>query len=401
MSQNATAYERYYLNRLRGAKMETRLFNSPYGELTLFRRPFRPRETLQAWDAADDYLLHYLSEQDLGANARILIVNDSFGSLTTALADYACTLWADSAISQLCSAENAARNGKRPPQFIPATQVPEGNFDVILYRLPKSRSLLNYQLQSLAPLCQAGAVFIGAAMARHIDQHIVAAFAKNIATVKPSLARKKARLMHLDGEILSGSAQSDTKTITLADHEMVLANRANVFSRDKLDQGSRILLDSLAKLDAPQHVADLGCGNGIIGISAAKRWPGAQFHYFDDSFLAIDSAQRNVSHNLGEARQAARFTASDCLFDYKGERFDLILCNPPFHQDHHVGDHIARQMFRDSFEHLVTDGVLCVVGNRHLGYHILLKKLFGNCETINSDSKFVVLLARKTTPSNG
>lgn len=383
--------------------METRVFNSAYGELTLFRRPFRPRETLQAWDAADDYLLHYLAELNLADSTRILIVNDSFGSLSTALAQYSCTLWADSAISELCSAENAERNKRPAPQFIPATAPPTGKFDVILYRLPKSRSLLNYQLQCLAPLCRDAAQFIGAAMARHIDQNIVSAFAKNIATAKPSLARKKARLIHLDGEIISESPQSDTKTISLVDHNIVLANRANVFSRDKLDLGSRIMIASLPVLDTPTHIADLGCGNGVLGISAARQWPGAQLHFFDDSFLAVDSAEHNVRQNLGDlaAASSSQFSASDCLHAYRGDDFDLILCNPPFHQDHHVGDQIARQMFRDSHKHLTEGGVLCVVGNRHLGYHVLLKKLFGNCETINSDSKFVVLRARKASPSNG
>lgn len=391
----------YYSSQRGETNMETRVFNSAYGELTLFRRPFRPRETLQAWDAADEYLLQQLAERNLDKSTRILIVNDSFGSLSTALADYACTLWVDSAISQLCSTENAARNNKLPPAFIPANSPPSGQFDMILYRLPKSRSLLTYQLQTLAPLCRSGAIFIGAAMARHIDHHIVSAFAKNIATVKPSLAKKKARLMHLEGEIIAVERQSDSKTITLAEHNMVLVNRANVFSRDKLDQGSRIMLASLEKLDTPTNVADLGCGNGILGISAAQHWPNAYVYYADDSFLAIESAKQNVRQNLGEDYSNATFSVSDCLYGYKGEDFDLVLCNPPFHQDHHVGDHIARQMFRDSHKHLALNGVLCVVGNRHLGYHVLLKKLFGNCETINSDSKFVVLRARKTTPSNG
>ena len=381
--------------------METRVFNSAYGELTLFRRPFRPRETLQAWDAADEYLLHHLAEMKLESSTQILIVNDSFGSLCTALAAYSCTLWADSAISQLCSAENAVRNDKPSSQFIPATAPPMGKFDLILYRLPKSRSLLNYQLQCLAPLCKDGAQFIGAAMARHIDQNIVSAFTKNIANAQPSLARKKARLIFLEGEIITPPSETDTKTITLAEHDIVLANRANVFSRDKLDQGSRIMLASLGLLSAPNCIADLGCGNGVLGISAAKQWPTAQIHFFDDSFLAIDSAIQNVSLNLGANLANIQFSTGDCLHGYKGEDFDLILCNPPFHQDHHVGDQIARQMFQDSLHHLANNGVLCVVGNRHLGYHVLLKKLFGNCETINSDSKFVVLLARKTIPSNG
>jgi len=378
--------------------METRTFKSAFGELTLFRRPFRPRETLQAWDAADDYLLAHLAELDLPSETRILIVNDSFGSLSTALAAYECHLWADSAISQLCATENAARNNKAAPTFIPATIAPTGKFDLILYRLPKARSLLNYQLQILAPLCSTGAQFIGAAMARHIDQNIVAAFASTIAIAKPSLARKKARLIFLEGDFITAPNKADSKTLDLTEVNLQIINRANVFSRDKLDQGSRMVIASLNTLDPPQHLADLGCGNGLLGIVAARQWPTAQVHFFDDSFLAIDSAKQNVSGNLGETN--AKFSASDCLYGYTGDPFDLILCNPPFHQDHHVGDQIARQMFRDSFHHLANNGVFCVVGNRHLGYHVLLKKLFGNCETINSDSKFVVLVARKTSPSN-
>jgi 16S rRNA (guanine1207-N2)-methyltransferase len=36
---------------------------------------------------------------------------------------------------------------------------------------------------------------------------------------------------------------------------------------------------------------------------------------------------------------------------------------------------------------------LRVVGNRHLGYHLKLKKLFGNCETVAGNAKFVILKA--------
>jgi 16S rRNA (guanine1207-N2)-methyltransferase len=43
----------------------------------------------------------------------------------------------------------------------------------------------------------------------------------------------------------------------------------------------------------------------------------------------------------------------------------------------------------------VNGGILHVVGNRHLGYHIKLKRLFGNCKTIASNGKFVILQASK------
>jgi len=72
-----------------------------------------------------------------------------------------------------------------------------------------------------------------------------------------------------------------------------------------------------------------------------------------------------------------------------------VLCNPPFHQQHAVTDHLAWQMFRDAKRCLQYGGELRIVGNRHLDYHHKLKKLFGNCTLIASNQKFVVLRAVK------
>jgi len=76
-----------------------------------------------------------------------------------------------------------------------------------------------------------------------------------------------------------------------------------------------------------------------------------------------------------------------------GDPFDLILCNPPFHQGHVIGDHIAWQMFAQSKKQLRKDGELWIVGNRHLQYHIKLKKIFGNCRQVAGNAKFVMLAA--------
>jgi 23S rRNA (guanine1835-N2)-methyltransferase len=371
----------------------TAILSAPTGSFTLSRRPHRDRETLQAWDAADEYLLHHLAAKDIAADSRFLIVNDSQGALSTALADYSCTLWADSAISQLSSLENCARNERKPPLFVPATEIPPGSYDYILYKLPKSRSLLKYQLQHLAPLIAAPERFIAAAMARHIDHHVVTYFADYLAPARPSLARKKARLIELLEAPTPKVPADDSKVLSLPELGLTLCNRANVFSRDKLDRGSRLMLSGIELLPSATRVADLGCGNGLLGISAARRWPDASIYFFDDSFLAIDSACKNAASNTPTAAAKARYIADDGLSNYTDEPFDLILCNPPFHQDHHVGDHIAKTMFQDCVTHLAPEGRLCVVGNRHLGYHVLLKQLFGHCDIIASDPKFVVLLA--------
>jgi 16S rRNA (guanine1207-N2)-methyltransferase len=109
----------------------------------------------------------------------------------------------------------------------------------------------------------------------------------------------------------------------------------------------------------------------------------------------VAAAERNYRDNgFADGAPAARFHVDDGFSSYRGEPFDLILCNPPFHQGHVVGDQIARQLFAQSRQQLRRGGELWIVGNRHLQYHIVLKKIFGNCRQIAANSKFVVLAAR-------
>lgn len=86
---------------------------------------------------------------------------------------------------------------------------------------------------------------------------------------------------------------------------------------------------------------------------------------------------------------------NDCLANVDEQSADIILCNPPFHQQNATTDHIAWQMFKDSYRALKKGGELRIVGNRQLGYHIKLKRIFGNEKLIASNEKFVILSAIK------
>lgn len=378
---------------------EFKLWQTACGDFQLHRRPLRRRELLQAWDAADSLLIEHIHQLGLAAGSEVLIVNDDFGALCTALSQFSCSLWSDSATSHIASANNCSHNSCSQPNHLASTDQPVGNYALIVYKLPKSRSLQEFQLSRLAPLCGPSTQFVGAAMAKHIDSNVMASFAKLIGEAKASLAHKKARLIHVTPKLDATEYNNDSRLLTLPEFDLVLENRANVFSRNKLDQGSRVLLECMENLDTPTRVADLGCGNGLLGIVAQRLWPKASVHFFDDSYLAINSAENNYAANIGAAMDTPpSFTASDCLHDYDGEPFDLILCNPPFHQNHHVGDHIAQQMFHDSYQHISEDGHLCVVGNRHLAYFKRLQGLFGNASNIHSNAKFVVTLSQKCRP---
>jgi 16S rRNA (guanine1207-N2)-methyltransferase len=83
------------------------------------------------------------------------------------------------------------------------------------------------------------------------------------------------------------------------------------------------------------------------------------------------------------------------LTDFEDESCDLVLCNPPFHQQQAVGDAIALSMFEQAARVLRSDAECWVVGNRHLDYHKKLGKWFGGVELAASSAKFVIFKANK------
>ena len=103
------------------------------------------------------------------------------------------------------------------------------------------------------------------------------------------------------------------------------------------------------------------------------------------------SAKLTLEANLNVGDYHIEYLAANGLTGFKPESADLILCNPPFHQQHVLGDATAWQMFKQSKETLVKGGELWVVGNRHLDYHLKLKKMFGNHKIIAANDKFVIL----------
>ena len=90
-----------------------------------------------------------------------------------------------------------------------------------------------------------------------------------------------------------------------------------------------------------------------------------------------------------------RVYADDGLKQVEPESLELVLCNPPFHQGHTVSADIAHSMFHDAHRALEPSGELWVIANRHLGYHVKLKALFGRCEVKASDRKFTLMRAVK------
>lgn len=373
-------------------------FEIPQGRFELRRLPRRRNELLQAWDAADEYLLNHLSgEGRPPAGAQIVILNDSFGALALALHDYKPIAISDSYLSQQATRNNLQLNGmgEGGVRLLNSLSVPDAPIDYLLIKIPKTLGLLEHQLHSLRPLLKPGSKIIAAGMVKAIPASAWKMLERLVGPTVPSLAVKKARLIFatLDPQLALPPNPYPVR-YTLENTDLIISNHANVFSRDSLDIGTRLLLQHLPDNGDYRDVIDLGCGNGIVGLMLARRLPGARIRFVDESFMALASARENFERAFAGTR-LAEFTAGDCLTGFAEESADCIVCNPPFHQQHTIGDHIAWQMFQQAHQVLRRGGELRVIGNRHLNYHQSLKKLFGNWQPVAGNAKFTIIKAIK------
>jgi 16S rRNA (guanine1207-N2)-methyltransferase len=170
-----------------------------------------------------------------------------------------------------------------------------------------------------------------------------------------------------------------------------VCSRPGVFSWDRLDGGTRVLLESF-DVGADDTVLDLGCGYGLIGAVAAQRASQGVVYMVDAQIDAVRSAQQTVTANHLTNCQVL---ASDCAAAVRHLRFDQVLSNPPFHAGKATTDHMAVQFVRDAYEVLKPSGRLQLVANRFLPYEEVIQPLFGNVSTLYQDSRFKVLAATR------
>ncbi len=362
---------------------------TPAGDVPLKRFPSAHDPTLKAWDAADQWLIERTFES-LPEGSTLLVLNDEFGALTTALCNhYSVTHWSDSRVSQIATERNLELNNGHA-DFLPSTQLPDKNrFDLILVRPPKNLRLLQYQLNQLSHHLEALPIWVGE-MQKHITSGLKQCLDTYLDQLNPGRSEKKARI--ITGQLKLAAAEPESPFRYFDYQGLTLANMANVFSSDSIDIGSRFFIEQFNQLPNAQRIGDLGCGNGALSLFAAKHLPQAQIVGFDESFMAVASAEETFNRNQ---LSNGKFLISNLLNEAADEFFDIILCNPPFHQQRRVTTDTARRMIKQARYKLKPGGELWIVANRHLNYHIDLKRTFGNLETLNASPKFVILRSQK------
>ena len=142
---------------------------------------------------------------------------------------------------------------------------------------------------------------------------------------------------------------------------------SGVFSPDRLDAGTRLLLLEAPPLDArDRRVLDLGCGWGPIACVAGLRSPAS-------AVLAVDVNERALRLTAGnaEANGAGNVNVAHPDEVSPTRRFDRILCNPPIR----VGKAALRALLATWLDRLAPGGRAHLVVHRHLGSDSLARWL--------------------------
>lgn len=156
-----------------------------------------------------------------------------------------------------------------------------------------------------------------------------------------------------------------TECMVLDQHFVFLTDNG-VFSKDGLDFGSRLLLETIPLEEVGANILDVGCGYGCLGIILNK-FTGATVDMVDVNLRAIHLANRNIKEN--GCYHISAFE-SNCYENVK-KKYSCIVTNPPIR----AGKKVVYQILMGAINYLEKNGVLFLVVRKEQGAKSLISDL--------------------------
>ncbi len=157
-----------------------------------------------------------------------------------------------------------------------------------------------------------------------------------------------------------------------------------VFSKDRFDYGTRVLLENIDVGSLFGNVLDLGCGTGVVGVILGTINKNIVIDMVDVNERAIELAKENIKFNNLDNN----VFVSD-VYSNVDDKYDYIITNPPIR----AGKEVIRKFLFGANDYLNDNGTLYFVMRKDHGVKSMIKELeeIYNIDIIGKDKGFYIV----------
>lgn len=376
---------------------------SDFGFESLRRWPDLEADNLFAVDAADRLMLDEAATSLANAGSgQVVVIGDNYGALTLGALNLGAAtphlmdgvrVHQDVLSGELALKHNADAAGPTGA-FRSMSLAPEllTGARVVLLRLPRSLDALDEIASMIAAHADSHVTIYAGGMIKHLALAMNETLGKYFDSVRPGLARQKARVLTVTSPMSDVVSDAWPKRQLHNDLGLWVCAHGGVFAGTRVDIGTRFLLGVLGKAKPEAASAiDLGCGTGVIAAALAVARPTITVLAADQSAAAVASARATAEAN-GVADRVT-VMRDDGLASQPDASAELILLNPPFHVGATVHTGLATRLFDDAARVLAPGGELWTVYNTHLGYRNALTRIVGPTRHVARNAKFTITVS--------
>ncbi len=145
------------------------------------------------------------------------------------------------------------------------------------------------------------------------------------------------------------------------------STNSGVFSKDKVDYGTKLLLNNIVIHKKSGKLLDLGCGYGVLGVILGENYKNLDIDMVDVNERAVALANYNLKLN---GVNGVNCYVSN-IYEGVNSKYDYIVTNPPIR----AGKDVLLQFLVGSYDYLVSDGQLWFVMRKDHGAKTMILRL--------------------------
>lgn len=277
--------------------------------------------------------------------------------------------------------------------------LPQSGFDLVLYRVSKEKAIVHHVINQAAQVLKPnGKLVLAGGKNEGIKTYVDKATKylnaeKHIEKISKDDWIAELENQHSDEPSLDDKNYRELIEIN-QQNGLSLISKPGVFGWNKVDQGSAYLIEqmpefmkrlNLSKDQVTQSVIDLGCGYGYL-LSSMPQFGFKTLVGTDNNAAAITAAKATLAANDLEGE----IIAANCA-EGIDQKFDVVVCNPPFHQGFSVEGELTDRFLASARRLLVSGGAAIFVVNAFIPIESKAKHYFKKVDELANNKKFKVI----------